>query len=425
MLNERRGRAPRDRPAGRAVRAVPAKRSAAPVQAAIVDNNGNTVRSLVWLTDAAGYDSLECAGYTSLSKNPEVLTAVDTIARLIGSMTIHLMMNTPRGDVRIINDVSRTVDISPSPWMTRSNLVRWIVRTMLLEGNGNAVVWPVTQGGRLRELQPIPAAFVSFIPEGLTGGYRVVIDGKEFAPDSLLHFVANPGELWPWKGEGYRIALTDVANNLKQATATEKGFMSSKWKPSIIVKVDALSEEFSGKAGRKKLLSEYVEGSEAGEPWLIPAEQFSVEQVKPLTLSDLALADFVKIDKETVAAVLGVPAFVLGVGTFNREAWNSFISTTIMPIALNIQQELTRKLLDAPNLFFSFNPRSLMNYSMGELISAGAQMVDRMAMRRNEWRDWMGLPPDEGMDDLLALENYIPADRLGDQKKLNDGGSDE
>lgn len=425
MTDEKRGRAARDRPAARRIRAVPTGKSAKPIQAGAANSSGTPARSLVWLTDAAGYDSLECSGYTSLAKNPEVMTAVDTIARLIGSMTIHLMRNTPRGDVRVINEISRAVDIEPSPWMTRSNLMRWIVRTMLLEGDGNAVVWPVTQGGRLRELQPIPAAFVAFVPTEILGGYRVMIDGREFSPDNLLHFAVNPSELYPWKGEGYRVAIMDVANNLKQATATEKGFMSSKWKPSIIVKVDALSEEFAGKSGRKRLLSEYVEGSEAGEPWLIPAEQFSVEQVKPLTLSDLALADFVKLDKETVAAILGVPPFVLGVGAFNREAWNSFISTTIMPIALNIQQELTRKLLDAPDLFFMFNPRSLMNYSMAELISAGSAMVDRMAMRRNEWRDWMGLAPDDGMDDLLALENYIPADRLGDQKKLNDGGAEE
>jgi hypothetical protein len=52
-------------------------------------------------------------------------------------------------------------------------------------------------------------------------------------------------------------------------------------------------------------------------------------------------------------------------------------------------------------------------------------MVDRMAMRRNEWRDWVGLPPDADMEELLALENFIPADRLGDQKKLNGGGKDD
>ena len=42
-----------------------------------------------------------------------------------------------------------------------------------------------------------------------------------------------------------------------------------------------------------------------------------------------------------------------------------------------------------------------------------------MALRRNEWRSWLNLPPDEEMQDLLALENYLPEDRLGDQKKLN------
>ena len=201
-------------------------------------------------------------------------------------------------------------------------------------------------------------------------------------------------------------------------------FMSSKWKPSLIVKVDALTDEFSSPSGRKKLLESYAMSGEAGEPWLIPAEQFSVEQVKPLTLSDLALAEFVKIDKETVASILGVPPFVLGVGEFKREAWNNFVSTTIMPLAQNMQQELTRKLLWSPDLYFRFNPRSLMQYEIKDLVDAGAQMVDHAAMRRNEWRDWMGLPPDPDMDEIIVLENYLPVDRLGDQKKLI-GGEDE
>jgi hypothetical protein len=71
------------------------------------------------------------------------------------------------------------------------------------------------------------------------------------------------------------------------------------------------------------------------------------------------------------------------------------------------------------------NMRSLYNYSISELIQAGEAMCDRMALGRNEWRDWMGLAPDPRMNELLALENYIPADRLGDQKKLNSGGGEE
>lgn len=366
------------------------------------------------------WETLECLGYTSLAQNPEICTAVDTIARLIASMTIHLMENTGDGDVRVKNELSRKVDINPNNNMTRSNFIHWIVKTLMLEGSGNAVVWPEYKRGILRDLKPVPPAFTAFVPEGLWD-YRVVIAGTEYAPDRFLHFVLNPGNYYPWKGDGYHVALADVANNLKQASATEKGFMSSKWKPSIIVKVDSLTDEFSNKEGRAKLLADYIESNEAGEPWLIPADQFSVEQVRPLTLSDLALADFVQLDKRTVAAILGVPPFVLGIGDFQRDAWNNFINSTIMPIAKSIEQEMTKKLLYDPARFFRFNPWSLYNYSITEMVSAGAEMVDRMALRRNEWRSWVNMPPDPDMNDLLALENYVPADKLGDQNKLNGG----
>lgn len=379
-------------------------------------------RSIAFVTDS-GWDALTCTGYTRLDQNPEICTAVDTIARLIGSMTIHLMENTDNGDIRVRNELSRKVDINPNSNMTRSAFVHWIVKTLMLDGNGNAVVWPQTRRGILRDLKPVPAAFASFIPNGLWD-YRVMLAGQEYNPNDVLHFVLNPGSYYPWMGMGYRVALADVANNLKQAAATEKGFMSSKWKPSIIVKVDALTDEFSDAKARKKLLEDYIESTEAGEPWMIPAEQFEVEQVRPLTLSDLALADFVQLDKRTVAAILGVPPFVLGIGDFHREAWNNFINSTIMPIARSIEQEMTKKLLFSPNLFFRFNSWSLYSYSITELVSSGAEMVDRMALTRNEWRGWVNMPPDPNMDELLALENYIPADRLGDQGKLIQNGGE-
>lgn len=375
-------------------------------------------RSVAFVTNDS-WETLACAGYTSLSHNPEITTAVDTIARLIGSMTIHLMENTDNGDIRVKNELARKIDIDPNLYMTRSAFVQWIVKTMMLDGNGNAVVYPETRRGILRNLQPIPAAFASFIPDGF--GYKVVISGREYDPDNVLHFVLNPGSYYPWLGEGYRVALSDVANNLKQAAATEKGFMSSKWKPSIIVKVDSLTDEFSSPEGRRKLLEDYVETTEAGEPWMIPADQFSVEQVRPLTLSDLALADFVQLDKRTVAAILGVPPFVLGVGDFHREAWNNFISSTIMPIARAIEQELTRKLLVSPSWFFRFNVRSLYNYELRDMAQVADDQFVRGIMTGNEVRDWIGMPPLEGLDELVILENYIPRGMIGDQNKLNGG----
>lgn len=383
-------------------------------------------RSAVLYTNSSGFQDLTCSGYTSLAQNPEIVAAVNTIARLIGSMTIQLMENAEDGDVRVLNELSRKVDINPNANMTRSGFIQWIVSTMFLSGDGNAVVYPRTERGLLMDLEPIPSAYVSFIPNG-EWDYRVLIAGKEFEPNDVLHFRLNPNSFYPWLGSGYRVALADVANNLKQAAATENGFMRSNWKPSLIIKVDAMTEKLQSPEGREKIARQYLDTTNAGEPWILPADEMTVEQVKPLTLSDLALADFVQLDKKTVASILGVPPFVLGVDEFNRDAWNNFINATIMPIAREMEQELTKKLLLNPNWFFRFNSWSLFSYSVTELVSAGAEMVDRMSMTRNEWRSWMNLPPRADMNELLALENYIPADRLGDQSKLipNGGESDE
>lgn len=365
-------------------------------------------------------DWIECckAGYVPLENNPEILTACRRIAELIGSLTIHLMANTERGDVRIVNELSRKIDIDPMPNMTRSTWMQAIVMNLLLYGKGNSIVMPHTYGGVLQSLEPIAADRVSFEPIGRRD-YRVVIDNvKKKDPESLLHFVFNPDETYLWKGKGVTVSLKSLAKNLAQAQETENAFMSSNWKPSIIVKVDALTDEFSSPEGRQKLLNSYIRPAQTGEPWLIPADQFQVEQVRPLSLADLAINETVELDKRTVAAILGVPPFILGVGEFDRDAWNSFVQTTIRPIALTIQQEMTKKLILSPKWYLRFNVLSLMDWDLMTVYSAFAGLADKGIVTPNEVRDRIGMAPLEGLDSLRILENYIPVDKIGDQKKL-------
>lgn len=365
------------------------------------------------------WDSLETNGYASMLDSPDVAAAAGAVADVVSSATIHLMRNTADGDVREKSELSRFMDIHPYSLGTRKTFVSWIVLTLLTAGDGNAFVLPVTRDGYLEDLVPMPGAFAVGTED--ESSYTVRWRGRTFSPDQVLHFVFRPSIRRPWMGRGIRVQLKDVLKNLRQAAATTNAFLSNNWKPSVIVKVDALADEFSSPSGRQKLLDQYIRGQKAGEPWVIPADLMDVIQVKPLSLADLAISSNVELDKRSVAAAMGVPPFLIGVGEYDQDSYNNFIRKTVIPIATGIQQELTKKLLLSPDLYFKFSARKLYAYSLTELAQVGDDQFVRGIMSGNEVRDWLDLSPKKGLDELVILENYIPQGMIGEQKKLKEG----
>lgn len=364
-------------------------------------------------------EDLVCGNYTRLSDDPTISAGLNKIAGLVGQVTWKILENTNNGNNRIKNELSRMIDITPNTWQTRRDFFSLVTKILLI--HGNAIVHVRTQNGYLRELEPIAPERVAIIGTGRGNQYQLIIDGTPRNPEDFLHFKLNPDVQSPYKGEGIKVQLKDIAYNLKQANYTTRKFLESKWKPALIVSVDAISDQMKTKEGRQKIANEYLKTSEIGEPWIVPAAQMNVQNVKPLTLHDLAISDTVRIDKQTAAAVLGLPAFMLGVGEFEKEEYNNFIDTQIKGIVEAISQELTRKIISSPKWYIKGSVWSLKAWDLQEIANVMTTYGDRGWVSGNEGRDKIDFEPVDGLDERKVLENYIPIDMSGMQKKLTGG----
>ena len=60
----------------------------------------------------------------------------------------------------------------------------------------------------------------------------------------------------------------------------------------------------------------------------------------------------------------------------------------------------------------------MLDYDISTVASVYTQLQDRGDVNGNEVRDKIGLSPVDGLNEYKVLENYIPVDMTGMQKKL-------
>lgn len=389
-----------------------------------VDGQKEEIAALAgWYRDS-DYQKYVPRGYRTLATSPEIKAGVEKIAEIISSMTIHQMKNTDNGDIRVKDGLSKFIDIEPSLLMNRQLLISWIVQEMMLFGN--ALIIPRTKNGYLYDLEPIDYNEYRIVNDDWNFKKRnksyyihVTKYDKVYKCDEVLHFRYNPNLARPWEGEGQKVLLRDLMDGLGQARSTVHDFLENQMLPTVIIKVEALPGDLKTTEGRDNIEKRFITRAKNGQPWIIP-DLMDVEQVQPLTLNDIGINERVKIDKKSVASILGIPAFLLGVGEFSQDEYNNFIRSKIGVICKAIEQELSRKLLVAPDRYFMFNRKSMLSYDLDTLTEVYINLFEHGIVTGNEVRDAVGMSPLEGLDELLILENYIPVDKSGYQNKLKD-----
>lgn len=364
-------------------------------------------------------------GYRRLLDCPEIQGAIDYYAAVIGSATIYLMENRKDGDHRLHNRLARKIDVDPWHMGTRQTWVAWIVSTLLGEGNGSAYVLPrYAFGGEceiLTDLIPMPGAVA--IPMSDESDYYIEWRGRRYDRETVLPFRLFPDPARPWEGRGFRWTAQQLADAIGQADALKANLTSPDYKPPIVIYADVDSDFFSDEK-REEMRKKYLEDSDKGKPWILPQGVFKAEQMRPLSLTDLAVKDTTELNRTAVATLFRMPPFLLGVGSFSREQYNTWIKTSVLPICQMITQTLTRGLLDNENWYFTMPEKRIYAYTPLELVNMGLAMSDRGYANGDEVRDFAMMDP-AGLTEFRPLENYIPYDMAGLQQKLQpkEGGT--
>ena len=362
-------------------------------------------------------------GYRRFDQNVDVKTCVHRISELISSMTLFLMQNTERGDVRVKNGLSRRLDVDPWRYGTRKTLYYKVVEDLLF--NGNSILIPrFNSEGLLEELKPIEQSAVVYKPKD-DGGYYIIYDKRNYQDDEIVHFVYNPGTVYPWLGESFKVYLEDILQNLKSSQNIKQDFYTKHFKPNIMFTIEAESELMQSEEGRQLVYDKWL-STPAGMPYLLPGNLISAQVVPPMSLREIAINESVELDKRTIANLFGVPPFMLGQGAYHIAEYNAFIDAIIAPIAQGIAQELTRKLILSPELYIKFNLQSIRAFAVEQRLQALYQGRALGIFSANEIRVAAGYEPldKEEMDEFTMLENYLPSSDLGKQKKLLQGGGE-
>lgn len=133
-------------------------------------------------------------------------------------------------------------------------------------------------------------------------------------------------------------------------------------------------------------------------------------------LKDMALAELSKEQKETVSATLGVPLSLImsnaaNYATATQDDFNFYDKAISPQVKDVIAKQLNKKLLNPLGYSLSYQPTRLDAFQAIELQKSETLngMLDRKVIDLNEYRETMGLPP---RDDLEEPEEETLQDKL-------------
>ena len=311
---------------------------------------------------------------------------------------------------RHIRRSADSVQVNPEPYMrflleepntllTMQKMLEKLVPALILSGNAFILIVRDNNGYPM-ELFPVPAADAQAIYKDSELYIRFVYqNGSVYTHkyDDLIHLRMNLQNNDVF-GESIMNALTPLTETVSTIdTGLKKAIKNSaviRW----LLKYTQPLHESDIKQRADNFVKNYLEVSNQSVGVAATDSKADVVQITPKDyVPNFPIMDSIQ---KRIYALLGVNDRIVS-GTYTEDEWNAWYEASIEPIALDLQNEFTRKLFTRKERAFgnyiAFESANLACSSIATRLNF-VQLVDRGAMLPDEWRALFNLAPIEGGD---------------------------
>lgn len=344
-----------------------------------------------------------------------VHACVRVIADGIAGLGLKLYKDDGQNRDQIIIHYATALTNEPNAYQTKYDFTKYMTSHLALTGNAYAFINRDVRNIGI-ELHPIAPQYVTpVMQDGLLfykttlAGYPPMIPATE-----MLHFKGMCGDnpligLSPVVLHAETLGI-DLAAISQSAGVYKNGVLKFLLTSDSQIKID--------QAGPlKKSLDDVIDGASrsAVMPNGIKMEKLS------LSPEEAQYLETRKFSSEEIARIFGVPASMIGasagIKSSVEQEYQDFYARTLMSYAINIEQELARKLLtenDKLTYYFKFNFNSLLRASANERADYYNKGIRGGWLSRNEARLYEDVNGFNGGDEYLIEANLMPSSQINE-----------
>ena len=289
---------------------------------------------------------------------------------------------------------------------------------------GNSYSEKVTSGNRVIALQPLSSLHCSPVrePDGtlvyrfndrgrsetLPRGKVFHVKGMSFGGDRGLSPIRFGAQTF-----GSAIAMQETTGKMYGAGLQSSGFL----KMPANVKLDPQQ-----RADLQRIMGEFAGSSNAGKMMVLEGGmEFNRLALTPVDAEMLANLRF---GVEEICRWYGMPPIIIGHAAQGQTMWGTgveailiaWLTLGINPLCTRIEARVKKDLIrpyENKRRYFEYNREALLQMDSAAKAAFLSTMTQNGLMTRNEGRQKLNLPWQQGADQLTAQTNLAPLDKLG------------